>query len=267
MIAKSLYLRSNSYNPFVQLSSSSTRIHTSGRHFSSGSPTMLSRTPRKFENFTRPLYYNGYSPLLTHLSIVQKTSLTGIFPTPHPIITLRRSGFRFPSIYGKAHALSHRLVVVYILYIHTQVLSNVFSLCHSFFIPFSLQINFEQQKTKKDQWFRNGLVTDVSYFNPSSENKENSFFSLLIYSQNPFSLSPLSLTAFSSTDRPQGLLYTTQHVNAQIYIILLITYYISERTLGHQRFVNTKRRVQGQLSRFKTEYTDGEKGTMSLLPP
>jgi len=54
----------------------------------------------------------------------------------------------------------------------------------------------EKEKTKKDQWLRNGVVTDVSYFNPSTENKEMytvpfllllyNFF-LLIRSQNPFS--------------------------------------------------------------------------------
>lgn len=30
----------------------------------------------------------------------------------------------------------------------------------------------ERGKTKKDQWLQNGVVTDVSYFNPSTENKE-----------------------------------------------------------------------------------------------
>jgi len=88
------------------------RLHTSGRHSSSGTTTILS-PPRKFENFTRPLHYNGYSPLYALIDCPKNFS--DRYPPP-PSSSPRLSGFRFPSIYAEAHALSRRFVVVYILY-------------------------------------------------------------------------------------------------------------------------------------------------------
>lgn len=165
---------------------------------------MLSPTPRKFENFTRPLYYNGYSPLLTHLSIVRKTSLTGILPSPHPIISPRLSGFRFPSIYAKAHALSHRLVVVYILYIYTWVLSNVFSLCVTRFLyPFLVRLISNSRKQKRSMVPERTCHRRFLFQSIKRKQREFLFFSLNLLSKSFlfFAIKPSSVFINQSTAR------------------------------------------------------------------
>jgi len=105
------------------------RLHTSSHHSSSGTTTILS-SPRKFENFIRPLHYSGYSPL--YALIDRPKNFFDRYPPP-PSSSPRLSGFRFPSIYAEAHALSRRIVVVYILYRY-----NIYNIYLMFFISLPL---------------------------------------------------------------------------------------------------------------------------------
>jgi len=154
-------------------------------------PGMLS-PPRKFENFTRPLYYNGSSPPPPHALIDRrKTSLTGILPTIIITKTVRIpvSGYLRRST-RVVTPTRRSLYIVCDIYIY-----NVFF--HSltcFFIPFSRQINFEKQKTKKI----NGSGTDLSQtflISIHQAKTKRILFSLLICSRNPFSFSPSNLAA------------------------------------------------------------------------
>lgn len=79
---------------------------------------------------------------------------------------------------------------------------------------------WQERENKKDQWLRNGVVTDASYFNPSTENKEIRgaqcpffpilllFFFLLICSGNLF--------AFSRSCHDSNLTGVDQTINQEV---------------------------------------------------
>lgn len=141
MISTCLCIRSGSHNPFVW--SSTTSIHLRPPFFIRGCYRRRGSSKTLHDHYI----ITGLLPLpLTHLSIAEKLLWQVSSP---PSSSPRLFGFRFPSIYAEAHALSRRLVVVYILYV--IYISNVF--CHSltcFFIPFSLaRLILKSRKQKR----------------------------------------------------------------------------------------------------------------------
>lgn len=106
----------------------------------------------------------GHYMVLTCLSIACK--LLWQVSSPHHTLSHGRicpnSGFR--------PFLAARVVLPYCLFIYFYFLfRQIYSNCTQ---QHNTMDSGEKEKTEKDQWLRNGVVTDVSYSNPSIGNKE-----------------------------------------------------------------------------------------------